>query len=52
MKSYCVKCKKVTENIYPTVPNTSNARTMILSKCTIFGSKKSRIIKIKNQKNY
>ena len=24
MKSYCVKCKKVTENVYPIVANTSN----------------------------
>ena len=42
MKSYCLKCKKDTENINPRV---SNDRTMVLSKCAICGSKKSRFIK-------
>ena len=45
MKSYCLKCRKDTENINPKVSNTSNGRTMILSKCAICGSKKSRFIK-------
>ena len=45
MKTYCVKCKKDTENINPRVSKTSNGRTMILSKCAICGSKKSRFIK-------
>ena len=45
MKSYCLKCKKDTENINPKVSNTSNDKTMILSKCAICGSKKSRFIK-------
>ena len=45
MKSYCFKCKKDTGNINPRVSNTSNGRTMILSKCAICGSKKSRFIK-------
>ena len=45
MKSYCLKCKKDTENINLRVPNTSNGRTTILSKCAIRGSKKSRFIK-------
>ena len=45
MKSYCLKCRKDTENINPSVSNTSNGRTMILSKCAICGSKKSRFIK-------
>ena len=45
MKSYCLKCRKNTENINPKVPKTSNGRTMVLSKCTICGSKKSRYIK-------
>ena len=45
MKSYCLKCRKDTENINPRVSNTSNDRTMILSKCAICGSKKSRFIK-------
>ena len=45
MKSYCLKCTKDTENINPRVSKTSNNRTMILSKCAICGSKKSRFIK-------
>ena len=45
MKSYCLKCRKDTENIDSKVSKTSNARTMILSKCAICGSKKSRFIK-------
>ena len=45
MKSYCLKCKQNTENINPRVSRTSNGRTMVLSKCAICGSKKSRFIK-------
>ena len=45
MKSYCLKCKKDTENINSRVLNHSNGRTMLLSKCAICGSKKSRSIK-------
>ena len=45
MKSYCLKCRKDTENINPKVSKTSNGRTMVLSKCAICNSKKSRFIK-------
>ena len=45
MKSYGLKCRKDTENINPRVSNTSNGKTMILSKCAICGRKKSRFIK-------
>ena len=45
MKFYYLKCRKDSENINPRVSNTSNGRTMILSKCAICGSKKSRFIK-------
>ena len=45
MKSYCLKCRKDTENINLRVSNTSNARSMILSKFAICGSKRSRFIK-------
>ena len=44
MKSYCLKCRKDTENINPRVSKTSNGRTMVLSKCAICSSKKSRFI--------
>ena len=45
MKSFCLKCRKNTENINPKVLKTSNGRTMLLSKCPISDSKKSRFIK-------
>ena len=48
--SYCLNCKKKkkkknTESIYPNVSATSSGKTMILSKCAICGSKKSKFIK-------
>ena len=45
MESYCLKCRKNTENINPKVSKTSNGRTMVLSKCAICGGKNSRFIK-------
>ena len=40
-----LKCRKNTENINPRVSRTSNGRTMVLSKCAICDSKKSKFIK-------
>ena len=51
MKSYCLKCKKDTENIKSRVSNTSNGRAMTLSKCAICGTKKSRFIKNQEPKS-
>ena len=45
MKSYCLKCRKDTEIYIQKVLKTSINRTMILSKCAICSSKKSRLIK-------
>ena len=45
MESYCLKSRKYTKNINPNVLGTSNGKTMILSKCAIYGRKKSRFIK-------
>ena len=45
MKSDFLKCRKDTENIIPRVSNTSNGKRMILSKCAIRRSKKSKFIK-------
>ena len=50
MKSYCLKCKKDTEKINPRVSNTSNGKTMLLSKYAKCGSKKSRFIKTQEAK--
>ena len=46
MLSYCLKCKnkKNTESIDPKVPAVSTGKRMILSKCAICGSKKSKFI--------
>ena len=45
MKSYCLKRRKNTENINPRVSTKSNGKTILLSKCAICNSKKSRFIK-------
>ena len=50
MESYSVRCKKYTKNINPRVSNTSNGKTMILSKCEEYGSKKSRFTKNQESK--
>ena len=52
MKSYCLKCRKDTENINPRVSNTSNGRTIILSKCAICVVKTQDVLKTKKQKDY
>ena len=45
MESYCLKCRKTTEKLLEKISSTSNGKVMILSKCAICGSKKSRFIK-------
>ena len=47
---YCLKCRKDIEKIDPKISSTSNGKEMILSKCAICGSKKSRFIKNKAAK--
>ena len=43
--SYCLKCKKKYRKYKIRVPNISNGKTILLSKCAIYGSEKSRFIK-------
>ena len=50
MELYCLKCKKHTKNIDPQVSSTSNGKLMILSKCAICSSKKSKFIKKQESK--
>ena len=50
MLSYCLRCRKNTENINMRVSNTSNGKTMLLSKCAICGAKNRGLIKNKKQK--
>ena len=45
MLPYCLKCKNNTENINPRVSKTKNGKTMLLSKCAMCGSTKSRFMK-------
>ena len=46
MLSYCLKCRKNTENVNSNISGTSDGkRTMILSNCGICGSEKSKIYK-------
>ena len=52
LKSYCLKCRKNTENINPRVSKTGNGRTMLLSKCAICVVKNQDLLKIKKQKDY
>ena len=44
MESDCLKCRKYTKNINPQVSSTSNGKIMILSRCEICNSKKSKFI--------
>ena len=44
MLSYCLKCKKITQNTNVVVSKTNNGTTIILSKCAICGAKKSKFI--------
>ena len=45
MKTYCMICKKDTENLDPKIVKTKNGRLLMQSKCTICKIEKSRFIK-------
>ena len=45
MLSYCLKCRKNTESKNSKVVKTKNRRIMLLSKCAVSDSKKSKIMK-------
>ena len=45
MLFYCLKCRKNTESKNPKVLRTKNGRIMLLSKCSVCNSKKSRFLK-------
>ena len=40
MKTYCVKCRKDTENIGAKIVKTKNSRLVMQSKCSVCGIKK------------
>ena len=45
MLTYCVKCRKDTENIDPKMVRTKNNRLIMQSKCPVCGIKNSRFVK-------
>ena len=49
MKTYCVKCRKNTENLNSKIFKTKHGRLIMQSKCTECGFKKSRFVKNKKQ---
>ena len=51
MELYCLKYKKYTKNINPQVSSTSNGKLIIIiSKCVICDSRKSKFIKKQDAK--
>ena len=51
MLTYCVKCKRDTENIDPKKVRTKNNRLIMQSKCPVCGIKKSRFVKEQEAKS-
>ena len=45
MKTYCIKCRKDTENIDPRKVRTKNNRLIMQSNCPVCGIKKSKFVK-------
>ena len=43
MLSYCLKCRNNAESKHPKVSRTKNGRIMLLSKCAVCDSKKSKL---------
>ena len=52
MNTYCVKCKRDTENINPKMFRTKNNWIIMQSKCPVCGNKKSRFVKEQEEKGY
>ena len=50
MKTYCLKCKKDTENIDPKIFNTKNNKLVMQSQCIDCRKKKSRFVKKQDAK--
>ena len=49
--TYCVKCKKDTDNIDPKMFRTKNNRLLMESKCSVCKNKKSRFVKEQDAKS-
>ena len=51
MKTYCVKCRRDTENIDPKMFRTKSNRLIMRSKCSVCKIKKSRFVKEQEAKD-
>ena len=51
MKTYCVKCRKNTENLVSKIFKTKNGRLIMQSKCPVCGIKKSKFVKEQKAKD-
>ena len=51
MRTYCVKCRRDTENIDPEMVRTKNNRLVIQLKRSVCGIKKSRFVKEQEAKD-
>ena len=51
MKTYCVRCRKDTENIDTKMIRTKNNRLIMQSKCSVCRIKKSRFVKEQEAKD-
>ena len=45
MKTYCLVCKKSTDNVNSKMIKTKNGRLQLKSQCSICGNKKSKFVK-------
>ena len=45
MKTYCLVCKKSTDNVNSKMIKTENGRLQLKSQCSICGNKKSKFVK-------
>ena len=52
MKSYCLKCRRDTENINPRVSSTSNSKAMTFQNVQYAVVKNLDLLKIKKRKDY
>ena len=52
MKTYCVKCRKDTENIDPKIVKAKFNRLIMQSKCSFCGIKKPRFVKEQEARGY
>ena len=50
MVSYCIKCKRKTQEVNPTPMRTKNNRIALRSTCPVCGTNKSRFISMKEAK--